>query len=66
MTYGDAAPTVTASYAGFITGDNAVNSLSTQPTCTTTYTQGSAAGSYTTSCTGAVSTNYALSYVTAQ
>ena len=64
VTYGDAAPTVTASYAGFITGDNAVNSLSTQPTCTTTYTQGSAAGgSYTTSCSGAVSTNYAPSYV---
>jgi MBG domain (YGX type)/Galactose oxidase, central domain len=64
VTYGDAAPTVTASYAGFITGDNAGNSLSTQPTCTTTYAQGSAAGgSYTTSCSGAVSTNYAPSYV---
>src|SRR5438067_1850758 len=38
VTYGDAAPTITPSYSGFITGDNASNSLSMQPTCTTSYT----------------------------
>ena len=64
MTYGDAAPTVTPSFAGFVLSDNAANSLSTQPTCTTTYTQGSAAGgSYTTSCSGAVSANYDPTYL---
>ena len=41
MTYGDAAPTVTPSFGGFVLSDDAGNSLSTQPTCTTTYTAGS-------------------------
>jgi hypothetical protein len=65
VTYGDAAPTITASYSGFIGSDNATNSLSTLPTCSTTYTQGSGVGGspYTTSCSGAVSTNYSPSYV---
>ena len=63
VTYGDAAPTIMATYSGFITGDNAGNSLSPAPTCSTTYTQGSGVGSYPTSCSGAVSTNYTLSYV---
>jgi len=39
------------------------DSLSPAPTCSTTYTQGSGVGSYPTSCSGAVSTNYSLSYV---
>ena len=59
VTYGDAAPTITATYSGLIGTD----SLSPAPTCSTTYTQGSAVGSYPTSCSGAVSTNYSLSYV---
>ncbi len=65
VTFGDAAPTIHPSYSGFIPGDNAGNSLSPAPTCSTTYTQGSpVSGSpYSTSCSGAGSTNYSLSYV---
>jgi hypothetical protein len=65
VTYGDAVPTITPSYAGFITGDNENNSLSTPPSCSTTYTKGSGvSGSpYQTSCTGAVSANYSPGYV---
>jgi hypothetical protein len=62
--YGAPAPTITASYAGFVTGDTWSNSLSTLPICTTTYVQGSGVGGspYGTSCSGAVSTNYSPSY----
>jgi hypothetical protein len=65
VTYGDPAPTITAGYSGFITGDNATNSLSMAPTCSTAYTPGSGvSGSpYKSSCSGAVSTNYSIGYV---
>ena len=65
VAYGDPVPTITPAYSGFLPGDNASNSLSTPPTCSTTYTQGSpVSGSpYPTTCTGAVSANYAISYV---
>ncbi len=56
-------PTITAAYTGFVTGDNAANSLDTQPTCSTNYTVTSAVGTYTTSCTGAVATNYTIATV---
>ena len=63
VTYGDAAPTVTASYGGFIAGEDSTD-LTTQPTCSTTYTQGSpVSGSpYPTSCSGATAVNYEISY----
>jgi hypothetical protein len=63
VTYGDAVPTITASYSGFVNGDSA-NSLSTKPTCTTAYLQTShVAGSpYGTSCSGAVDSDYSISY----
>ena len=66
VTYGEAAPTVTPSFAGFVLTDNAGNSLSTQPTCSTTYAAGSpVSGSpYPTSCTGAAAANYEISTVT--
>jgi hypothetical protein len=65
VTYGDAAPTITPAFDGFITGDDASNSLSTQPACSTTYTHtsGVKAAPYPTSCSGAASTNYAITYV---
>lgn len=62
ITYGDAIPAIAPSYAGFITGQGPGN-LSTQPTCSTTATQLSGAGSYPTTCSGGVSGNYAFSYV---
>jgi hypothetical protein len=61
--YGSPVPTITPSYSGFVNGDTPA-SLTTPPTCVTTYTQGSPVGStYPTSCSGAVDTNYSISYV---
>jgi len=62
MTYGGTAPTITPSYSGFVNGDTSA-SLTTPPTCSTTATAHSAAGSYPSSCSGAVGSNYTISYV---
>jgi hypothetical protein len=63
VTYGSAVPTITPGYSGFQNSDSA-GSLTTQPTCTTTYTVTSAVGSLpSTSCSGGASTNYTFSYV---
>jgi hypothetical protein len=62
MTYGGTVPTITPSYRGFVNGDTSA-SLTTQPTCSTTATSHSAAGSYPSSCSGAVDSNYTISYV---
>ena len=58
-TYGSALPALTASYTGLVNGDTAA-SLTTPPTCTTTATASSPAGTYPITCTGAVDTNYAI------
>lgn len=55
-------PAITPSYSGFVNGDSAA-SLTTPPTCSTTATASSPAGSYPTTCTGAVDANYTISYV---
>ncbi|WP_158798400.1 MBG domain-containing protein [Pedobacter sp. L105] len=62
-TYGAAVPTLTASYSGFVNGDTQA-SLTTQPTLTTTATAtSSVAGSpYPITASGAVSTNYTITY----
>ncbi|MFT3743531.1 MAG: Ig-like domain repeat protein [Pyrinomonadaceae bacterium] len=64
VTYGDAAPGITSTITGFVLGETAAN-LTTQPSCSTTYTQGSAvSGSqYPASCSGAVSNNYSFNYL---
>jgi len=61
-TYGSA-PAVIASYAGFVNGESA-SSLTTPPKCSSTDTgSSSVAGSpYASSCSGAVDTNYSISY----
>ncbi|MDB5008643.1 MAG: hypothetical protein JWP45_3036 [Mucilaginibacter sp.] len=61
-TYGAAIPTLTASYTGFVNGDNSA-SLTTQPTLTTTATAASPVNTYTITPSGAVDANYAISYV---
>jgi hypothetical protein len=61
ITYGEAAPVISASYVGFVNGDTAT-SLTTAPTCTTAVTSVTPVGSYDTSCSGAVDPNYAFSY----
>ncbi len=62
MTYGGSAPTITASYSGFVNGDNA-NSLSSKPVCTTSASPTLPVGNYSSSCTGAADSNYTISYV---
>ena len=62
--YGAALPTLTASYTGLVNGDTAA-SLTTQPTLSTTATASShVAGSpYAITASGAVDSDYAISYV---
>ena len=62
MTYGATVPPITASYSGFVNGDTAA-SLTTAPTCSTTATPSAPAAAYPTSCSGAVDSNYAITYV---
>lgn len=60
---GDAAPTITPSYSGFVNSQTS-SVLVTQPVCVTSYTLSSAAGANeTTSCSGATATNYSITYV---
>jgi hypothetical protein len=61
MTYGSAVPTLTATYAGFVNGDNSSN-LSTQPTITTTATSSSPVGTYPIGVSGATDPNYTITY----
>jgi len=61
-TYGNAPPAITASYTGFVNGDDD-SSLTTPATCTTPATASSPVGTYATSCSGAVDPNYDITYV---
>ncbi|MFQ6603908.1 MBG domain-containing protein, partial [Flavobacterium sp. C3NV] len=60
--YGEANPTLTASYSGFANGDTS-SSLITQPTISTTALDASPVGTYTITASGAVSDNYDFTYV---
>ncbi len=60
--YGAVLPAFTASFAGFVNGDT-TNSLTTQPTLTTTATATSDVGTYPITASGAVDANYNISYV---
>lgn len=63
VTYAASVPAISAAYAGFVNGDSSA-SLTTAPTCTTTYTPTSAVGSSpSTGCSGAIGANYSVSYV---
>ena len=63
MVYGSAPPAITLGFAGFLNGDTAATALTTQPTCSTTATSTSPVGNYPSTCTGAVATNYTITYV---
>ncbi|HXD76311.1 MAG TPA: MBG domain-containing protein, partial [Puia sp.] len=63
MTYGGVVPALTASYSGFVNGDNS-SDLTTAPTISTTATSASPAGSYPTTASGAVDPNYIITYQT--
>lgn len=64
VTFGDAVPVISPSYGGFV-GTDSSSAVSVAPACATTYSKSSpVSGSpYSTSCSGAVATNYTLSYV---
>jgi FtsP/CotA-like multicopper oxidase with cupredoxin domain len=59
--YGSAIPAITPTIVGLVNGDTAT---SLGPlVCSTTATQGSPAGTYPATCSGAVNANYAITYV---
>ncbi len=63
MTTGAQPPTITASYSGFVNNESA-SSLTHAPTCSAPGVSSSTGpGVYTTSCSGAVDSNYAITYV---
>ena len=59
---GQANPTFTVSYSGFVNGDTA-GSLATAPTASTTATISSPVGAYPITASGGVSSNYSFSYI---
>ena len=60
--FGAANPALTASYSGFVLGQDS-GVLTGTLACTTTATPSSPAGPYPITCSGQTSTNYAISYV---
>ncbi len=60
-TYGAVNPPLTATYTGFVNGDNS-SSLTTPPTFSTTATTSSAVGTYPIVANGAAAANYNLTY----
>ena len=62
LVYGSAKPAVSPSFDGFVAGDSA-DDLGGTLACTTGYSAGSPVGHYVTSCSGATSGNYNISYV---
>ena len=61
--YGNANPTFTFSYNGFVNGDNAAV-ITTSPTGATTATTSSSVGDYTVTCSGGNAANYSFVYGT--
>jgi hypothetical protein len=62
MIYGGPVFPVSPSYTGFVNGDTSAK-LTTQPTCSTLATSSSPVGTYASSCSGAVDSNYTINYV---
>src|SRR6185312_9561975 len=60
--YGQANPTLTVSYSGFVAGDNQTN-LTTPPNVITTALPSSLVGTYPITASGAVDANYTISYI---
>jgi len=60
--YGASVPPLTANYAGFVNGD-AVSSLSTAPSLSTTAAASSPVGSYPITANGATAANYTITYI---
>ena len=61
MIYGGTVPVIIPSYSGFA-GNDSPSSLSAPPSCSTTATSASPAGTYPSTCSGAADPNYTISY----
>ena len=61
ITYGESVPALTPTYTGLVNGDLAP---STPPVCTTVPASPTSAGSFLTECSGAVDSDYTISYAT--
>ena len=62
ITYGSPVPLITPTVVGLVNGDTTASLVGL--TCTTTYVQGNAVGTYPTNCSGATNANYApITYV---
>ncbi|MDW3192959.1 MAG: MBG domain-containing protein [Cytophagales bacterium] len=61
ISYGDAIPSFTVKYAGFVNNEDA-KILTTSPTISTTATSTSGVGTYPITVSGATATNYVISY----
>lgn len=61
-TYGDANPTLTVSYSGFVNGEDA-SVLDAAPTASTTADETSGAGTYSITASGGVDNNYSFAYL---
>jgi MBG domain (YGX type)/Fibronectin type III domain len=63
QTYGGSVPTISAQYSGFVNGDSPA-SLTAAPSCISGTTSSSpVVGTYVSSCSGAVDSNYTIIYV---
>ena len=62
ITYGDALPSYSVSYSGWVNSET-VSVLTTAPTATCTYTRYGNQGNYDVTASGGVATNYSFSYV---
>ncbi len=60
--YGGAVPAIAPAYSGWVKSESP-SALTTAPVCTTTATSASGVGTYKTSCSGAVASNYTFAYV---
>ena len=60
--YGATIGVITPSFSGFMTGETNLTALTTQPTCSTTAVA-TRPGTYPSACSGAVATNYTITYV---
>ena len=58
--YGGAIPSITPIYSGFVNGDS--STVVSGTSCSTTYTTTAAIGSASSSCTGAIASNYSVTY----
>src|SRR5207245_5515098 len=55
-------PAITPCYRSFVNSESSSN-LTTQPVCSTTATKSSPVGTYSSTCSGAVDSNYTINYV---